>query len=143
MASSVKIPVHSPFNKRICTARSGEERGASIASILLHNPMETKSSNSSSETSCVRNGIYAATTGSAIPFHRLSWPSPGCDFVYHRLLPLLPTHNPNKTLITNFLTSCLSRIPTGHMRWDPKTQHMWCGPGLPPPTMDEMNNEGR
>ena len=35
------------------------------------------------------------------------------------------------------------RLPTGHRRWDPKNVSMWCGPGMPMPSMAELNNEGR
>ena len=41
------------------------------------------------------------------------------------------------------LTTWRCRIPTGHIRLDPKTASFSAGPGCPPPSYQELVNEGR
>ena len=42
-----------------------------------------------------------------------------------------------------FTDETLGRLPNGHVRWDPKTKWIICGPWLPRPSVQEMANAGR
>lgn len=125
-----QIVVHSPLTKRTYIQHSCKKLCAPMESFLLRTPRRQKRPNTSSSPT-------SPATSLSPPL--LSYPLPSPDPFFPSTLP------PESSLLfNNPLTPPLSsRIPTGHMRWDPSTTRMWCGPGLPMPTVDEMNNEAR
>ncbi|KAL2046869.1 hypothetical protein N7G274_000887 [Stereocaulon virgatum] len=64
-----------------------------------------------------------------------------CYYWGYVMLEKLRIYNAEKKSKPRVITE--QEIPTGHMRWDPSTQKLWCGPGLPMPSVGEMNNTGR